>query len=67
MLATLTSLMMIGATSASLAGAVPARPIIAHMSHGSPSVVNTPGIRIWTSDDNDVVRRGDRVRVFYRT
>lgn len=27
---------------------------------------NTPGIRIWTSGD-DLVRRGERVRVYYRT
>ena len=36
--------------------------------HGAPRSADrrTPGIRIWTSGD-DLMRRGERVRVFYRT
>ncbi len=59
------TLLMIGAAAASLHGAPAAHPILAHMSHGAEGT--TPGIRIWTSNDNDVMRRGDRMRVFYRT
>ncbi|HEY2804331.1 MAG TPA: DUF4384 domain-containing protein [Gemmatimonadales bacterium] len=64
MLGTLTTLMMLTAAGTPHGGPA-ARPILANMSHGAVNA--TPGIRIWTDGDNDVVKRGDRVRVYYRT
>ena len=41
-------------------------PRTPHYAPHDALVRRTPGIRIWTSGD-DLVRRGERVRVFYRT
>ena len=60
---TMFGLMMLASTSVAWAD----MPVPRTTHHAlRTSFKRTPGIRIWTSGD-DLVRRGERVRVFYRT
>ena len=63
MLRTLSAFALIATVASPARAANHPRPIVANMGHGD---YKTPGIRLWTADD-DVVRRGERVRLYYRT
>jgi len=66
MLRTLLTLTTVAALAApASAGDLP-RPAAAPMVLPRHGVLRTPGIRIWTSG-SDLHRRGDRVRLYYRT
>ncbi len=70
MLRSMLTLTLIAGTAAGL-GADEPRPhpaVLPRTTHHAPRTEGrrTPGIRIWTSGD-DLMRRGERVRVFYRT